>query len=158
VASTRSQRAQITSGLPTICQLVWFVVMSAFRGLRLEFASRSTLLNSRCDPNLPREILWCHSGEVEISVGKNDHRVAQEALHGEDRGLYDCILGGLTNEQIGLIEASLYSVQDSITFKVGCNTAVAKCAKSGAPSSSCNHRTAQCSFKYFKTRVSGIPK
>src|SRR5260370_8328103 len=46
----------------------------------------------------------------------------------------------------------------SYSLRVGRSTAITKCAKFDAPSSSWSHRATQCSAKYFETRVSGIPK
>src|SRR5882762_9498153 len=46
----------------------------------------------------------------------------------------------------------------SYSLRVGRRTAMTKCAKFEAPSSSCSQRTTQCSPRYFATRVSGIPR
>src|SRR5439155_187338 len=46
----------------------------------------------------------------------------------------------------------------SYSLRAGRRTAMTKCAKFDAPSSSCSQRTTQCSARYFATRVSGIPR
>src|SRR5712671_229603 len=48
--------------------------------------------------------------------------------------------------------------EENYSLATGRKTAIAKCASSGAPSSSCSQRTTQLSFKYFPTRASPMPR